>query len=167
MAETGPEKSVLKSSPATQQSARVPLPTAHTTRCAARYGRRRSSRPKVRVYNISALMAGTLSLRPQQGFLFASAGRVDRGKGGDEWRVPPPPNRPGLYEQVLVEASHFMWAFSQEAFVLCCSAASVGVTQPATSPSATSAVTSFFMEASPGNERYLASVARIGYGRTD
>jgi hypothetical protein len=53
------------------------------------------------------------------------------------------------YEQVLVEASHFVWAFSQEAFVLC-SAAKVGVKLPIANPNAITTVRRFFMEASPG-----------------
>ncbi len=53
------------------------------------------------------------------------------------------------YEQVLVDASHFMWAFSQADFVFGASAARVGVIKLTARPTATSAATTFFMEASP------------------
>ena len=52
------------------------------------------------------------------------------------------------YEQVFAAASHFMWAFSHSAFVLG-GAAKVGVMKLTATPSATSTVRSFFMEASP------------------
>ena len=68
-----------------------------------------------------------------------------RGAAGGE-KPPPPFIRP--YEQVFVEASHFMWAFSHSAFVLG-GAAKVGVMKLTANPSATSTVRSFFMEASP------------------
>ena len=66
-----------------------------------------------------------------------------RGTACGERTAAPPFFR--AYEQVFVELSHFMWAFSQEDLDLC-SAANAGVRLAAANPSATSAVTSFFME---------------------
>ena len=167
MAETGPEKSVLKSSPLLSSPPacpclrRIPLDVPLDTEGGGLADQKCASTISQHLWLARSrfVLSRAFCLHPRV------ASIEEKGATSGECRRPL--NRPGLYEQVLVEASHFMWAFSQEAFVLCCSAASVGVTQPATSPSATSAVTSFFMEASPGNERYLASVARMGYGRTD
>jgi len=60
------------------------------------------------------------------------------------------------YEQVLVEASHFMWAFAQADFVFGASAANVGAVKATASPNATIKETRFFMEVSPRERHYLA-----------
>lgn len=81
-------------------------------------------------------------------------------KGGGE---DPPPFLSSYYEQVLVEASHFMWAFSQAALFFGASAANVGATKATARPNATINETRFFMEAISQGKRYHCLVASLGY----
>jgi hypothetical protein len=59
------------------------------------------------------------------------------------------PSSLSAYEQVLVEESHFMWAFSQACLVFGASAANDGTAKPTARPNAIITETSFLMEASP------------------